>query len=218
MAIYCFGLVPAQIKETKLFTGDTTPSLFSYTDMDPWSMTQLATEGDYVNFGTAAAPAFTEIATNPDKTGLDATDKALHLTSLKGHSWWPDFLEFTLTAPITITSDNRFLHFYHYRENLNQGFSVNINVTEPGPDADKGTKRFDSQLTTASKWEDVVVDLKWFRDNSVPLSSICVLMDTNWGGGAEPVTNYYFDEMSLTNDSLPRGINLLPDTQMSLFY
>lgn len=215
-AIFCYCFISAQ--ETKLFTGDTTPSLFSYTDMDPWSMTQLKTEGDYVNFGTDAAPAFTEIATNPDKTGLDTSEKALHLTSLKGHSWWPDFMEFTLAAPITITADNRYLHFYHYRENLNSGFSVNINVTEPGPDADKGTKRFDMQLTTPSKWEDVVVDLKWFMDNNVQLSSICVLMDTNWGGGAEPVTNYYFDEMSLNNSMLPRGINVLPDTEMSLFY
>ena len=100
-AICCLGLLSAQT-ETKLFTGDTTPSLFSYMDLDPWSMTQILTEGDYVNFGTAAAPAFTEITTNPEKAGLNKTDKALHLTSLKGHSWWPDFMEFTLAAPITI--------------------------------------------------------------------------------------------------------------------
>lgn len=217
LAISCLGVLSAQT-ETKLFTGDTTPSLFSYTDMDPWSLTQLMNEGDYVNFGTTAAPAFTEIATNPDKTGLDTSDKALHLTSLKGHSWWPDFLEFTLTSPITITASNRYLHFYHYRENLNAGFSVNINVTEPLQDADKGTKRFDMNLTTPGKWEDVVVDLNWFLTNNVPLSSICILMDTNWGAAAEPVTNYYFDEMVLNNSKLPRGINILPDTTMSLFY
>ena len=217
MAIFCLGLISAQT-ETKLFTGDTTPSQFSYMDMDPWSLTQLMNEGDYVNFGTAAAPAFTEVTDNPDKTGLNTTTKALHLTSLKGHSWWPDFLEFTLTSPVTITASNRYLHFYHYRQNLNQGFSVSINVTEPLSDADKGTKRFDMQLSTAGKWEDVVVDLNWFLTNNVPLSSICILMDTNWGGGAEPVTNYYFDEVVLNNSKLPRGINILPDTQMSLFY
>lgn len=217
MAIFCLGVISAQT-ETKLFTGDTTPSQFSYMDMDPWSLSQLQTEGDYVNFGTVAAPAFTEVATNPDKTGLDATDKALHLTSLKGHSWWPDFLEFTLTAPITITADNRYLHFYHYRENLNQGFGVNLNCTEPQPDAAKGTLRFDMNLTKAGVWQDVVIDLKYLMDNNIPLSSICILMDTNWGGGAEPATNYYFDEVSLTNNNMPRGINILPDTEMSLFY
>lgn len=44
-----------------------------------------------------------------------------------------------------------------------------------------------------------------------------MLMDTNWGGDAEPVTNYYFDEIALNNNPLPRGVNILPDTQMSLF-
>jgi len=214
MAIYCFSMVPAQITETKLFTGDTTPSLFSTMDITPW-----ITAGSYVNFGTAAAPTYTEVTDNPDKTGLDNTAKALHLTSLVGHSWWGDFLDLILTNPITITPDNRYLHFYHYRENLNQGFSVSVNIVDnANADADKGTKRFDMQLTTAGKWEDVVVDLKWFLDNNVPITSFCVLMDTNWGGGAEPVTNYYLDEISLTNSSLPRGINLLPDTEMSLFY
>ena len=213
-AIFCFGFISAQ--ETKLFTGDTTPSLFSYMDMVPWGMGDAA--NNYVNFGTTAAPAFTEVTTNPDKTGLNATDKALHLTSLKGHSWWPDFLDFTLTSPITITSANRYLHMYHFRENLNQGFSVNINNEKTWEDPDKGTKRFDMQLTTPGKWEDIVVDLKWFLDNNVPFTSIGILMDTNWGGGAEPVTNYYFDEIALNNSNLPRGINILSDAQMSLFY
>lgn len=218
LALTCTTLLSAQTTETKLFTGDTTPSMFSYMDMDPWSLNQLATEGDYVNFGTASAPAFTEVTDNPDKTGLNTTAKSLHLTSLKGHSWWPDFLEFTLSEPITITNDNRYLHFYHYRENLNQGFSVNLNCTEPQQNAAKGTLRFDMNLATPGKWQDVVVDLKYLRDNNIPLSSICILMDMNWGGGAEPVTNYYFDEVVLNNSNLPRGINILTDSTMSLFY
>src|ERR1035437_6686096 len=96
-AIVCVGLISAQ--ETKLFTGDTTPSLFSSMDIASY-----VDAGSYVNFGTAAAPTSTEVAANPDKTGLDATDKALHLTSLKGHSWWGDFLNMTLTTPITLTT------------------------------------------------------------------------------------------------------------------
>ena len=214
-AIYCFGLLSAQT-ETKLFTGDTTPSLFSYMDMVSWGLGDAA--NNYVNFGTTAAPAYTEVTTNPEKAGLNATDKALHLTSLKGHSWWPDFLNFNLTTPITVTADNRYLHFFHFRENLNQGFSVNINKDQTWSDAEKGTKRFDMQLTAPGKWEDVVVDLKWFMDNNEPFSAVCVLMDTNWGGGAEPATNYYFDEVSMSSSALPRGINILPDAEMSLFY
>lgn len=218
LLLMCMSVFSAHATDTKLFDGDLTPSQFSYTDLINWSLTQIKTEGDYVNFGTDAAPAFTELADNPDNTGLNSSAKALHLTSLKGHSWWPDFMEFTLAAPITITSDNRYLHIMHYRQNLNNGYSVSINADTPLQDADKGTKRFDSNLSTAGKWEDIVIDLKWFLDNNVALSNICFLMDTNWGGAAQSVTNYYFDEVVLNNSSLPRGVNILPETSMNLFY
>jgi|GEM_PF-1624127 len=215
LAIYCFSLISAGA-ETKLFTGDTTPSLFSRMDVISWGMTDQLS--NYVNFGTADAPAFTEVSSNPDKTGLNKSDKALHMSSLKGHSWWPDFVAMSLTAPITITEANRYLHVYLYRENLNKGFTLYL--TPDGTwaeDADKGTKRFDMDLHKAATWEDVVVDLKWFIDNSTPLASINFLMDRNWGGDAESPTNYYFDDISLSDSNLPRGINLFTEKEMSFF-
>jgi len=212
IAFTCFSLLPAQT-ETKLFTGDTTPSLFSTIEQCGW-----AAPGNYMNFGTTDAPVYADVVDNPDKSGPDTSAKTLHLTSLQGKSWWGDFFYMTLASPIAITSESRYLHFYHYRENLNYGFSVNINknATWDGPDV--GTKRFDLNLTSPGKWEDVVVDLKWFMDNNEPLSLITVLMDINWSSTAEPVTNYYFDEIVLNNSNMPRGINILTDTEMSLFY
>jgi hypothetical protein len=212
----CLSFV-SSAQDTKLYTGDVAPSLFSRMDMVSWDLPNIVTNATYVNFGTEAEPAFARTTVNPDKTGLNASDNALQFSSLKGKSWWPDFATFDLTDPITITAANRYLHFYHFRENLNAGFSVNINKDTPWEDVDKGTKRFDSNLAKPGTWEDVVVDLKWFMDNNEPFSRICVLMDMNWGGGAEPATNYYFDEFSLNNSNLPRGINILTDTEMSLF-
>ena len=212
----CLSFV-SSAADTKLFTGDVAPSLFSRMDMVSWDMANIVTNATYVNFGTATEPAFARTTVNPVKTGLNTSDNALQFSSLKGKNWWPDFATFDLTAPITITAENRYLHFYHFRENLNQGFSVNINLDKTYEDVDKGTKRFDSNLSKPGTWEDVVIDLKWFMDNNEPLSRICVLMDTNWGGGAESPTNYYFDEFSLNNSNLPRGINILTDTEMSLF-
>jgi len=212
----CFSFI-SKAAETKLFTGDSTPSLFSRMDMVAWAMGEIQTDARYVNFGTEAEAAFARTTVNPDKTGLNASDNALQLSSLKGKSWWPDFANFDLTAPITITAENRYLHFYHYRENLNSGFSVNINKETPWEDADKSTKRFDMDLSKAGTWEDVVVDLKWFMDNSEALSKICILMDRNWGGGAESPTNYYFDEIVLNDSKLPRGINLYTENEMLFF-
>ncbi len=204
--------------ETKLFTGEVATEAFSRMDMISWAMGEILGDARYVNFGTAANPAFTRITDNPDKTGLNKSDKVLQLTSLKGKSWWPDFLNLNLTNSVTITDENRYLHFYHYRENLNKGFSVNINGDgTPWGDTDKGTKRFDLNLAKAGTWEDVVVDLKWFRDNASPLSLITILMDRNWSSETESVTNYYIDDIALTSDPLPRGINILTDTDMSFY-
>ncbi len=216
MVGFCFSFI-SKAAETKLFTGDTTPSLFSRMDMIAWALGEIKDDARYVNFGTDAEPAFSRTTVNPVKTGLNASDNAIQLSSLKGKSWWPDFLNLDLTEGITITEENRYLHFYHFRENLNKGFSVNINTDVPWSDADKGAKRFDMNLSTAGVWEDVVVDLKWFMDNAEPLSRICVLMDTNWGGEAESPTNYYFDEIVLNNSKLPRGIVLYTETEMNLF-
>ena len=213
---FCFSL-SSKAAETKLFTGDTTPSLFTRMDMVAWDMANIVTNATYVNFGTVAEPAFTRITVNPVKTGLNASDNAMQLSSLKGKSWWPDFVNLDLTDPITITEENRYLHFYHFRENLNKGFSVSINKETPWEDADKGTKRFDMNLSTSGVWEDVVIDLKWFMDNAEAFSRICVLMDTNWSGEAESPTNYYFDEIVLNNSNLPRGITLYTETEMNLF-
>jgi len=206
---------PASVKETKLFTGDVTPSLFSRMDIISWGMNDAL--ANYVNFGTADAPAFTEVTSNPDKTGLNKSDKALHMSSLKGHSWWPDFVIMSLTTPETITEANRYLHVYLYRENLNKGFSLYMGDGSLLEDVDKGTKRFDMDLHKAATWEDVVVDLKWFIDNAQPITAISFLMDRNWGGDAEPATNYYFDEIALSSSNLPRGINILADKEMLFF-
>lgn len=212
MALSCTSVLFAT--DTVLFTGETASEAFNYTDIISWQVANLA-GSSYVNFGTAEAPSCTTIGNNPEKAGINTTAKALQLSSLQGKSWWGDFLNLKLTDAITITDANRYLHFFHYRENLNQGFSVNINKDTPWEDPDKGTKRFDLNLAEASKWEDVVIDLKWFKDNAEALNMITVLVDRNWGGGAEPATNYYFDEVVLNDNPLPRGVTVLTDTEMS---
>jgi hypothetical protein len=43
-----------------------------------------------------------------------------------------------------------------------------------------------------------------------------MLVDQNWGGDAEDPTNYYFDEIVLSGDNMPRGINIFTDTELSI--
>ncbi len=201
-------------QETVLWSGETTPEPVIYFDQWGWVKTDAAIVGKYVNFGTVENPIHATTVDNPFTDGVNSTSKALIMQSLGNKSWWPDFLGVTLDAPISITENNRYLHFFHYRENLNQGFSVNINVETPWEDPDKGTKRFDMNLVSPGVWEDVVVDLKWFMDNAEPLSSICILVDRNWSNGPEEATDYYFDELILSADPLQRGVVILEGTDI----
>ena len=66
----CFSFI-SKAAETKLFTGDATPSLFSRMDMITWAMGEIQTDARYVNFGTETEPAFTRTTVNPVKTGLN---------------------------------------------------------------------------------------------------------------------------------------------------
>jgi hypothetical protein len=215
IAFYCFSFVSVGA-ETVLFSGDKTTSLFSRMDIISWALGETKDNARYVNFGTDAEPAFSEVTDNPVKTGLNTTDKALHMYSLKGHSWWPDFLIMSLTEPITITEENRYLHVYHYRENLNKGFSLYIGEVTLPEDVDKGTKRWDMDLKKAGTWEDLVVDLKWYIDNAQPITAVSFLVDRNWGGEDEPATHYYWDEIVLNNSNLPRGINLYTEKSIEI--
>lgn len=214
-AFYCLSMA-SNAQETVLFTGDTSASKFSRMDIIGWAMGETKDNGYYVNFGTTDAPAFTEVADNPVKTGINTSEKALHMATTKGHSWWPDFLIMNLTEGITITETTRYLHMYHYRENLNKGFSLYLTDGTLPEDVDKGTKRFDNQLEEPGVWEDIVVDLQWFIDNEEPLTAVSMLVDMNWGGEAEDPTNYYFDEIVLNNDMLPRGIKLFDENEISI--
>lgn len=170
-----------------LWTGETTPETITYHDMVEWTKTDPGLVGKYFNFGTAEAPSYASVVDNPVKAPLNNSDKVIVLKSLMGKSWWPDFFLLGLSTPVTITEANRYLHIMHYRENLNYGYSVNINKQQTWEDPDKLTKRFDGNLSAAATWEDIVIDLKWFMDNAEALNEICVLMDMNWGGDAEEI-------------------------------
>ncbi len=127
-----------------------------------------------------------------------------------GVDWWGNFLNFRLGTPIAITEDTRYLHMFHYREILNNGWSVSLNVNEPLQDADKGTLRFDGNNSATGKWEDIVIDLKYLIDNSTPLEKMCIIVDKDWDGPRDnPATKYYFDEIVLSNDPLQRGVTIL---------
>lgn len=149
---------------------------------------------------------------------MNNTDNAYMVKLDANHDWWANFLNFRMTDGITITEANRYLHILHYRQVLNDTWMICLNVDWPLQDADKGTLRFDGQNAKAGVWEDIVIDLKHLMDNNIPLTKFMFGVSMDWNGDRNnPGSDYYFDEIVLNNNPLPRGINILADESMSLF-
>jgi hypothetical protein len=149
---------------------------------------------------------------------MNSTNNAYMVKLDANHDWWANFLNFRMDNAITITESNRYLHILHYREKLNDTWMICLNVDWPLADADKGKLRFDGQNAKAGVWEDIVIDLKHLIDNQIPLSKFMFGVSMDWNGPRDnPGADYYFDEIVLSSNPLPRGINILPDTEMSLF-
>ena len=162
---------------------------------------------------------FTGVVPNAvkDET-MNKTNNAYMVKLDANHDWWANFLNFRMTDGITITESNRYLHIMHYRQVLNDSWMICLNVDWPLNDADKGTLRFDGQNAKAGVWEDIVIDLKHLMDNGIPLTKFMFGVSMDWNGPRDnPGADYYFDEIVLNSNPLPRGINILPDTEMSLF-
>jgi hypothetical protein len=203
-------------KETLLLTGDTTvPELITYHHFVEWAVDEGKMATWYVDFGTKEYAIW---ADNPDKEGINKTEKALFMETIAGVDWWGNFFNFRMDTSITITEDNRYLHIFHYREKLNDGWSFSLNDDGPLTDADGGTLRFDGNNSQPGRWEDIVIDLKHLMDNEIPLTKFMVIVDKDWNGPRDnPATKYYFDEIALTNDPFPRGVEFLTGTDLLSF-
>jgi hypothetical protein len=162
---------------------------------------------------------FTGVVNNTVKDAkMNNTDKAYLVKLDANHDWWANFLNFRMDNPITITEENRYLHILHYREVLNDNWMICLNVDWPLEDKDKGTLRFDSNNKKEKVWEDIVIDLKYLMDNEIPLSKFMFGVSMDWSGPRDnPGGDYFFDEIILSSNPLPRGVNLLEDDEMEFF-
>ncbi len=191
---------------TLLLSGEIPPEPINYADFAEWTIDDVnMIPAWYHDFGDGN---YVTWAVNPDADGANTSMNSLLVKTIAAPNWWGNFLNFRLETPITITEENRYLHFYHYRENLTDGWSVSINSNEPLTDADQGTLRFDGQNTTAGVWEDIVIDLNHLIGNSIDFEKFMIIADTNWDGNndANVPTEYYFDEIILSNDPNPRNV------------
>ena len=148
-------------------------------------------------------------ANNPDKTGINTTDKCLYIltnqivsteSGVGRPAWYSNCFIIEFDNAVTIDENNRFLHIMHWKESL-------LNPWLIYGDSGNGTEVEIARgaCPEAGKWFDIVVDIK-AKINTV--KKIRVVLDGNWGNTEEsyyPPTKFYYDEIIMTGDSRPRG-------------
>ncbi len=176
--------------------------------------TGSTTLGTIAGAGVEQQTSFVLDATNPNKTGLNTSDKCLYILSNQVQSedvsaespgrpqWNANVFTITFDSPISITAANRYLHIMHNKESLLSGtwliFAENgdNNYVEIGRGA----------CPEAGKWFDMMVD---FDTKLTTVKTIRVNLDGNWGSDPiarfYPPTKFYYDDIVMNNSSLPRA-------------
>ena len=144
-----------------------------------------------------------EIVENPSKSGINNSSKSLLNKRIKGSSsaWTESGDIFPIDKnPIIINDENRYFHIMVYSDKSYSGmvrFSYspeNNKLKDPAIEI-----RFDFK---AGKWNDLVFDLK--GANVTELHGL-FFMSQDWSGNGYPTDCYfYYDEIVLNNDPLPR--------------
>ena len=170
--------------------------------------------------------SFFAVGLNPESAGINKSTKSINATLKAGTGWNNSYIRFQLpqTAPLSfpraLTSSERYLHFMYRTDNVSTGskvLSVEKDATWDLGGAQVNKTRFDFTISTPNVWQDIVVDLKPIIDAGTAITYFGISANTCWASNAVDA-NLSFDEFELNNSPLPRGINMLTDTVMNLFF
>jgi O-glycosyl hydrolase len=133
---------------------------------------------------------------NPDKTGINQSEKCFGATNIADADWWGNFVCLNLDSTIVINENNRFLSFQMYRSIQPKEVRIGFNGRE-------GTDEI--YFGKASKngiWEEVLVDLLP-NYGGKELNQLWIIFSCNW---YDPRTGwgeagYYFDNFELKSSS-----------------
>lgn len=154
-----------------------------------------------------AADLFTikpKVMTNPDKTGINTSNRCVGATNVANAGWWQNFLILELKTPVTIKDDNCFLSMLAYRSIQPKDMRIAINTY-----GDSG-QVFQGKLSQDATWQELTFDLEAFYGQK--LQKIYIILSCNWSdpssGWGE--ATYCFDDIRLN------GAEPLPDASVRI--
>lgn len=136
-------------------------------------------------------PAVTD---NPDKTGINTSDKCLGAVNTAGADWWGNMTGLKLNTPVKVDENNRILSFLCYRSIQPKEMRIGFNGYEEADEV------FCERLPADGRWERVTIDLgeKHYGET---LSTIYIIFSCNW---SDPRTGwgeatYCYDDFTISS-------------------
>lgn len=150
---------------------------------------------------------YDSIVENPLKE-LNTSQKTF-IVEQENSDWWGNFLNFKIADEgegISINESNRYLHLYHYRGTIQDGWSIYIN-SEINCENIGNKRRFNGNNTTANLWEDLVIDIGYLNDQNASLDLFTVCLNTDYTAPKmHAMSHFMFDEIVLNSSSSPRHL------------
>lgn len=133
------------------------------------------------------------IVDNPDRSGLNPSEKCLGATNVANADWYGNFVELKFNQPIQIKNTNRILSLLAYRSLQPKEMRIGFNSYE-----ESAQLYFDRTYADA-RWERIIIDLEAYVGET--LSSLWIIYSCNWNeprSGWEEAS-YYFDDITLSS-------------------
>ena len=161
-----------------------------------------------------------QIAANPDKSGLNKSDKSLFAINVADADWWGNFIEIHFIEPITITESNRYLRYMAYRSIQPKNFRMAFNGHEDA------NQIFQGKTPKEGEWVGMVADVlgsPWAKalvagDKDLELKYIKIILSNNWDNPRSGwgVATYMFDDFELSDNPMPPGVTLKDGNGLSI--
>ena len=174
-------------------------------DFESGSTGKLKIGTDYAADLFKVAP---KVMTNPDKTGINTSNRCIGATNVANAGWWRNFLILELKTPVTIKDDNCFLSMLAYRSIQPKDMRIAINSYGDNEQV------FQGKLSADATWQELTFDLEPFYGKK--LQKIYIILSCNWSepGSGWGEATYLFDDIRLSGAEPLPDVSARIDTSM----
>ena len=145
-----------------------------------------------------------KVMVNPDKTGINTSNRCVGATNVADAGWWRNFLILEFKTPVTINDNNCILSMLAYRSIQPKDMRIGFNTYE------ESGQLFRGKLSKDATWEQLTFDLEAFYGKK--LQKLYIVLSCNWSdpssGWGE--ATYLFDDIRLS------GVEPLPDATVRI--